>query len=62
MIKKNMKMNKKKKKKISLAYYTRKIIYCERLEATEDNKLIRVIYLILQKYYTYKWERYFDEK
>lgn len=49
-----------KKKQRSFGYYAKKVIYCERAEAQENNKLIKLIWIILKKYYTKKWERWFD--
>lgn len=54
MVKNMMKKNK------TLGYYAKKVILCERGEAKEDNKLIKLIWIILKKYYTYKWEKWYD--
>lgn len=56
-MKKNMKTNKKKK---AIGYYAKKVIMCERSEALEDNKFIKLIWILLKKYYTNKWERWYD--
>lgn len=48
------------KKKKPIGYYAKKVIECERAEALEENKLIRLVWIILRKYYTRKWERWFD--
>lgn len=50
----------KNKKKRSQAYYSKKVIMCERQEAMEENKIIKLIWIILKKYYTNKWERWYD--
>ena len=57
MMKKNTKTNKKKK---AIGYYAKKVIMCERSEALEDNKFIKLIWILLKKYYTNKWERWYD--
>ena len=49
-----------KKKKRAIGYYAKKVIMCERAIALEDNKIISFIWEILKKYYTYKWERWYD--
>ena len=50
----------KNKSKKAIGYYAKKVIYCERAEAMEDNFLIRYIWTLLRKYYTKKWERWYD--
>ena len=49
-----------KRAKRTIGYYARKVIIIERQIATEDNKIIRMIWNILLKYYTNKWERWYD--
>ena len=34
----------------------------DKLNDSEDNKLIKIVYILLKKYYTHKWEVYYDEK
>ena len=46
----------------SITYYQRRVIEMDKLQDTEDKKLIKFIYILLKKYYTHKWEVYYDEK
>ena len=55
-----MKKNKKRGRPKTIAYYATKVIYCERSIATEENRIIRLAWELLKKYYTYKWERWYD--
>ena len=48
------------KKTKPLGYYARKVVYCERSIAQENNKIIRQMYKIMKLYYTRKWERWYD--
>lgn len=50
----------KNKKKHSVGYYAKKVIMIERHRDLEENIIIRLIWDILAKYYTYKWERWYD--
>lgn len=47
-------------KKRSQGYYARKVIVIERQLASEENKIIRILWNILKRYYTNKWERWYD--
>ena len=49
-------------KKRSITYYQRRVIEMDKLQDTEDKKVIKFIYILLKKYYTHKWEVYYDEK
>ena len=49
-------------KKRSITYYQRRVIQMDKLQDTEDNKLIKYVYILLKKYYTHKWEVYYDEE
>lgn len=49
-----------KKGKRSSGYYARKVILTERHRDLEDNKIIWLLWDILNKYYTKKWERWYD--
>lgn len=46
----------------SITYYSRQIIYLDKLINKEDNRFIKYLYNILKKYYTHKWEVYYDEE
>lgn len=48
--------------KKSITYFTKRIMTIEKLGDTESNKLIKYVYILLKKYYTHKWEVYYDEK
>lgn len=50
----------KNKKKHSIGYYGKRVIMTERHRDLEENKIIKLLWLILNKYYTYKWERWYD--
>lgn len=50
------------KGKKSITYFTKRIMTIEKLGDTESNKLIKYVYILLKKYYTHKWEVYYDEK
>ena len=49
-------------KKRSITYYIRRIIQIDKLYDTELNKILKIVYILLKKYYTHKWEVYYDEK
>lgn len=48
------------KKKHSHGYYARKVILTERHRDLEDNRFIRLLWSLLNKYYTREWERWYD--
>lgn len=47
-------------KKKSESYYAKMVVYMERYEAKENNLLLKLIYRLLKKYYTHRWERFYD--
>lgn len=48
--------------KKTITYYSRQVIYLEKLMSREDNKMIIFVYNILKRYYTHKWEMYYDKR
>jgi hypothetical protein len=47
-------------KKKSHSYYASKVVMTERARDLEENKVIKLLWYILNKYYTHKWERWYD--
>ena len=48
------------KKKRRQGYYAKKVIMTERHRDLEDNRIIKLLWIILNKYYTRKWERWYE--